>query len=224
MGTRDGLERFVSLVLSTVNARRAPRNGARDRALALLGVLAVIAAVLCAPRDAHALAGGWDGSHTVALGMRGVGRFGQYHLGGVGGQLRWRPFSWMAVDLFADHTFGSAGGFRHDHEIGGTLQFPSLIHGERWSLYPFIGACAMLVVLHPEPVGDAPAVWDVRFGAHGGAGFEYYVHPRVSLQVHGEAIVYVGHDVQGYRWGGNVSQELYPFVVGQATLGANYWF
>lgn len=211
-------------VNSQVNVRSVARNRVRlDPGRAYAWALLAALSVLGASARAEA-SGGWERTHPVALGARIVGRVGQYQLAGVGGQLRIRPVDWIAIDLFADQTFGAAGGFRHDHEIGGTLQFPSLLRGERWSAYPFLGACAMLVVLHPDPVGQAVALTDVRFGVHGGAGFEYFVHPRVSLQTHLEAIAYVGHDVRGYRWGGEVTQELYPFVVGQLSVGANYWF
>ncbi|MDP3274392.1 MAG: hypothetical protein Q8Q09_04305 [Deltaproteobacteria bacterium] len=166
---------------------------------------------------------GFSTEHPFAIGNRLTGRAGNYLLGGVGGHIRLRPHRYVAVELFTDHLFGPVDqALRHDHEVGGLLQFPVL--GNRWwNLYPMVGACAQLAVLESPRQGGVP-VTDVQFGVHVGAGSELYLSDHWSLQSHIEAIGYVGHDLRAYHWTAELSADLRITAVAQGVLSVNYYF
>jgi hypothetical protein len=165
----------------------------------------------------------YSASHPFALGARVVGRVGEYAMAGLGGQVRLRPHRLVAIELYSDQFIGDMNGaLRHDHEVGGSVQFTGL-GTQRWTVYPLLGACAMLVMVHP-PQSGAPAVHDIHFGVHGGAGAEIHVQGGLTLQAQLEGIGYVGHAVQVYRWSAEVSPDLRISGVGQLMLGANYYF
>ncbi len=166
---------------------------------------------------------GWQPSSSVSVGARVVGRFGAYTLGGLGGQITLRLGSLVSVELFTDHMVGTReGSFRHDHEVGGMLQF-RLLRGYRWAVFPMIGACANLAVVHAAQSPDA-SVNDIQFGARAGIGAEYALPGGFSLGAEAMALAYLGHQLSGWGWVAEASSELSVSAVGQAVLHANYHF
>ncbi|MFO0606235.1 MAG: hypothetical protein U0324_23880 [Polyangiales bacterium] len=159
----------------------------------------------------------------VSLGVRAMGRFGDYALGGLGGQLTVRLAPSVYVALFTDHMVGTRdGALRHDHEVGGMLQL-RLLRGARWALFPMVGACANLAVVHAAQSPET-SVTDIQFGARAGLGAEFGVGRDFSVGVEGIAVAYLGHALTGWAWRAEVSPELSVAAVGQATVHANYHF
>jgi hypothetical protein len=166
---------------------------------------------------------GWMPSSRVSIGARVVGRFGPYTLGGLGGQITLRLGSVVSVALFTDHMVGSReGSFRHDHEVGGMLQF-RLLRGQRWAVFPMIGACANLAVVHAAQAPDA-SVNDIQFGARAGLGGELAMPGGFSLGAEVIALAYLGHDLNGWGWRAEASSDLSVSAAAQAVLHANYHF
>lgn len=165
----------------------------------------------------------WGARHPFSIGLRAPGRIGEgYAFGGVGGQVRLRPFERLRVDLFFDNFFGSSDmAMRHDHEVGTTLQF-MIVSTERFVLYPMLGACAMWAMLTPGH--DAPGVSDIRFGLHAGIGAEVALGSGFSLALNVEAVPYLGHEMRAYDRTAFVDNTLHVMPMGQANLGLNYWF
>lgn len=161
------------------------------------------------------------GARAVAIGLRGGAQLGDYRLGTIGGQVRLRPLDRVAIDLFTDHHFGEErGGARHDHEIGGTIQY-DVLRGARWAIHPVLGACGLLAMLH-APQGDFSAT-DVRFGLRGGVGFEGLLSERLSVQVQAQAIAYIGHDFAPYAWPGGTESEVSVRAIAQVFAALNLW-
>jgi hypothetical protein len=179
--------------------------------------------VVAPPAEAVARPLAWGSRHPLALTVRTPVRVGDgYVFGGVGGQVRLRPFERLRVDLFFDNFFGqSDGAMRHDHEVGTTLQY-MLVSSERFVLYPMIGACAMWAMLSPQH--DVPGVSDVRFGLHAGIGAEVALGGGFSLALNVEAVPYLGHAMRAYDRTAFVENDLKVMPMGQANLGLSYWF
>ena len=162
-------------------------------------------------------------SSRVSIGVRAVARFGDYTLGGVGGQVSIRLGPAVSVALFSDHMVGTReGSLRHDHEVGGMLQL-RLLRGARWAVFPMIGACANLAVVHAAQSPDA-SVNDIQFGARAGVGAELRFTSGFSVGAEALALAYVGHRLSGWGWRVEASPDLSVFGVGQAVLHADYHF
>lgn len=166
---------------------------------------------------------GWQPSSRVSVGSRLVMRFGEYQLGGFGGQVAIRLGQWVSVELFTDHMVGTReGALRHDHEVGGMLRLHAL-RGARWSVFPMVGACANLAVVHAAQSSDA-TVNDIQFGARAGVGADLALPHGISLGVEVTALAYLGHQLQGWGWRAEASADLSVFAAGQGVLHANYHF
>jgi hypothetical protein len=158
-----------------------------------------------------------------ALGVRTVGRFGDYTYGGLGGQLTVRIGSLVSIALFTDHMAGTHNGmFQHNHEVGSTLQL-RVFRGERWAVFPMIGACANLAITH-GPNAQEPSVKEIQFGVRAGVGAELAVSGGFSLGTELLAIAYLGHPMD--TWGTSIeaSPNLSVFGTGQFVLHADYHF
>lgn len=186
----------------------------RSAALAL-SLVALVAAPSARADDRGPLV-----SHPIALGLRGIGRVGDYTLAGVGGQLRLRVHPLVNISLYTDHMFGGdAVVSRHDHEVGGTLEL-NVLRGARWSLHPLVGACALLAMAHQS---DADLTLnDVWFGLRAGVGGEFAVHEHLSLQVQLQVLGYLGHRFNSQRWTGEDAGDLHVTPMGQLVVGINY--
>ncbi|MDB4927913.1 MAG: hypothetical protein JWM10_397 [Myxococcaceae bacterium] len=158
-----------------------------------------------------------------SLGVRAVGRSGEYTLGGVGGQIGVELSPLVSVELFTDHVTGShRDSLRHEHEVGGVLRL-HLLRGARWSVFPLVGACANLAVVHDARSREV-SVTDVQFGARAGVGAEVVLPYGFSLGAEAMALAYLGHRVEW--WNGSVysADELSVTPMGQVVLHANYRF
>lgn len=161
------------------------------------------------------------GDRGFAFGLRGGAQLAEYQFGTIGGQLRVRPVDRISIDLFTDHHLGNERGLaRHDHEIGGTIQY-DILRGARWALHPILGACGLLAVAHP-PQGDLSAT-DVRFGLRAGLGFEALIAERVSIQAQAQAIAYIGHEFAAYSWPRGTQEEVSVRGTAQVHLALNFW-
>jgi len=179
------------------------------------------ALALCAPRLAHA-----DDTSAldrpVGLGVRALTRGGDYALGGIGGQLRMHLHRRVSLELFMDHLAGTEGGLlRHDHEVGGTLQF-NVLRGRSWTLHPLLGACALVAVAH-APQSEA-VLNDVRFGVRAGLGAEWALGRSVTLQAQGHVAAWLGHAFDVYGWSADTRPSLSVRPAAQAVVAINYWF
>ncbi|CAN5422804.1 hypothetical protein BH09MYX1_BH09MYX1_18710 [soil metagenome] len=174
------------------------------------------------PPESGARPPAWGARHPFALTLRAPARVGEgYVFGGVGGQVRFRPFERLRVDLFFDNFFGEADhAMRHDHEVGGTIQY-AIVSTPRFVLYPILGACAMWAMLMPN---EGPGVSDIRFGLHGGIGAEVALGAGFSLALNVEAVPYLGHEMRAYDRTAFVDNTLKVMPMGQANLGFSYWF
>ena len=184
--------------------------------------LFTVVALSSLPLAVHAQ-GAAPPASRVSLGVRAVGRFGDYTLGGLGGQITLRLAPVAYVALFTDHMVGTReGSLRHDHEVGGMLQL-RLFRGERWAVFPMIGACANLAVVHAAQSPEA-SVNDIQFGARAGVGAEFGLPGSFSVGAEALGVAYLGHALTGWGWRAEVSPDLTVSAVGQATVHANYHF
>lgn len=159
--------------------------------------------------------------HPVAIGVRALGRAGDYALAGVGGQLRVRLHDRVAVEFFMDHLLGREQGvLRHDHEVGGNLQV-HVLRTRRFALHPLLGACALLSVAH-APQGDVSSN-DVRFGVRAGLGAEWHVGGALTLQAQAQGVAYLGHAFELYGASADTAPTLSVRPGVQFVLGANWW-
>lgn len=167
---------------------------------------------------------GWQPDSRVSIGARVVGRFtNTYDLGGLGGQITLRPSQLVAIELFTDHMVGSRdGSLRHDHEVGFTLNL-RLLRGARWAVFPMIGACANLAVVHAAQSPDA-TVNDIQFGARAGLGFEYALPGSFSIGAEAIALAYLGHELSGWGWHAEAATNLSITGAGHAVFHADYHF
>lgn len=189
----------------------------------LLPPLFTVLASMAVPSTSSAQGLGWLPSARVSLGARLVARFGDYTLGGAGGQVAVRLSPLVSVELFSDHLAGSReGSLRHDHEVGGVLRL-HLWRGERWTVFPMLGACANLAVVHAAQALDATAN-DVQFGARAGVGFEYALPRGFSVGAEALALAYLGHRLDGWGWRVEAATELSVVPMGQVVLHANHYF
>lgn len=158
-----------------------------------------------------------------SLGVRAVGRFGEYALGGGGGQLGVQLSPLVSVELFADHLVGSFNdSLRHEHEVGGVLRL-HVLRGAAWSVYPLVGACANLVVVHDAQSREA-TVTDVQFGARAGVGAEFALGRGFSLGAEAAALAYLGHRIEWWNSSVYADDALSVTPMGQVVLHANYRF
>ncbi|MBI5516369.1 MAG: hypothetical protein HY909_21470 [Deltaproteobacteria bacterium] len=188
-------------------------------------LLALPAALSLLPSLARAQTrdGGWRQGHPLALGARASVRAGDYALVGLGGHLRVQPHRLVTLELFADHFVGTLNdALRHDHEVGGIVQL-NVLRGDSWALYPLLGACATLAFVH-SPQSGGPTVNDIHFGVRVGAGGQVSLGRGFGLQAQVEALGYLGHPFQVYRFTAQTAPDLALYGLGQLTTALNYSF
>jgi hypothetical protein len=165
---------------------------------------------------------GWEPDAYVAVGSRVVGRFGAYHLGGLGGQITVRPARWVSLELFTDHMVGTRdGALRHDHEVGATVRF-HLLRGPRWTVFPLLGACANLAVLHAAQAPSA-SFNDIQFGLRAGVGAEYALPHGFSVGVDALALGYLGHAIEAWDRRVELAPSLSLLGAGQVVVHASWY-
>lgn len=143
---------------------------------------------------------------------------GSYLAGGVGGRIRWEPFTELGVDVFGEgHVVEWPVGIRHDWQIGFNLYVPIvLVPGFR--LRPLFGFCTVFSLIEPDP-STAPRADDVLFGAHAGLAFEIAIEAWGSFFVEAQGAVWAGHDRSQSRWTGAVEDTYAPFATAQLITG-----
>ena len=137
------------------------------------------------------------------------------------------------------------GVLRHDHEVGGMLQF-HLLRGARWALFPEVGACASLAVTRAPEAASADArptstwgsassqadarrpqatsVEDIQFGVRAGLGAELSVGGSLTVGAEALAITYLGHAIRAWEGEVEATPGVVLSAVGQVTLHASYNF
>lgn len=195
------------------------------RMLLLAGALTLTATSALAQTTATGRRSGWSENHPVALGPRvsaWVG--GDYSAPGVGGHLKLRPFDWVGVEAFSDNFALMEGDVvRHDHVIGFSLYFPSLLGSNRWFVSPTLGTCVDFRFAH-NLNGDNPATKDILFGLHGGLMAELFVWHGFAVELDATVYAYLGHDTGVERWTSRISNDLEVTWNGLLLGSINYWF
>ncbi len=193
----------------------------RNRRLTFTGGLALAVVIVAMTPEPFAQERVRSSSHPVAIGVRVLGRAGDYALAGVGGQLRLRLHDRVAVEFFMDHLAGSEQSvLRHDHEVGGNLQV-HVLRTRSFALHPLLGACALLSVAH-APQGEVSAN-DVRFGVRAGLGAEWWVADGLTLQAQAQGVAYLGHSFDVYGASADTVPTLSVRPGVQVVIGANWW-
>ena len=167
---------------------------------------------------------GWSEDHPIAIGTRASGWIGGYAAPGVGGHLKIRPFEWVGVETFADNFAMKVGeDVRHDHVIGFSLFFPSLIGDRRFFVSPTLGSCVDFR-FHEPLDGDRPKTRDILFGIHGGLMSELFVWHGFAVELDATVYAYIGHDTGTERWTSRISNTLEVSWNGLFLASLNYWF
>lgn len=163
-------------------------------------------------------------AHPFALGMRSAVWAQRSLEPGVGGHLRWRPISWLGVELSTDHFFSvDQPAARRDHVVGADL-FLSVIGDDRFFIAPTAGA--LLDVRVTEAV--APSADDTvqpLAGAHAGLMGEIYVVDGLAAFAAGKAGALVGAAGEVVlSEDAHISGEVFVEPFGIVTLGGSYYF
>ncbi len=167
---------------------------------------------------------GWAENHPIALGSRASGWVGDYSAPGLGGHLKIRPFEWVGVEAFADNFAMSAHDtFRHDHVIGFSLFFPSLLGSRSFFVSPTLGSCVDFKFLHPLD-GERPKTRDILFGVHGGLMSELFLWHGFAIELDATVYAYIGHDTGTERWTSRISNNFEVSWNGLFLGSINYWF
>jgi hypothetical protein len=193
------------------------------RPLALaLAALALLVPSVASAQDAPPEPSPFD--RLFAIGGYGTGHAGSYLSGGLGGRLRYEPFSWLGVEAYLEATVvrWEGAGFRHDYPNGFNLYTPIRID-DTFRVRPFFGFCDILSFVEPTEQ-HAPRADDILFGAHVGFGAEMALHSYLSAFVDLQVNVYAGHDRASDGWTGGVSEELIPQWYVQLNLGVQLHF
>jgi hypothetical protein len=160
----------------------------------------------------------------VALGTRASGWFGGYSAPGLGGHIKLRPFEWVGVEAFLDNfAMTQEEAIRHDHVIGFSLFFPSLLGNRSFYVSPTLGTCVDFRFAHPTE-GDQPATKDILFGLHGGLMAELFVWRGIALELNATVYAYLGHETELERWTSRISNDLQITWNGLLVGTLNYWF
>jgi hypothetical protein len=166
----------------------------------------------------------WSSDHPFALGSRaGVWAQG-YAEPGIGGQLRFQPWSFIGLEGFADNFARlSHGTLKRDHVNGFNLFFP-LTRNRSWSVSPQFGVCDDFEFVSPFGGGSGPSVQDVLMGAHAGLQAEARFGGGLSVEAEVDAFGYLGHGAALDRWTASLNDSLSGRVVAVSTVALNYYF
>jgi hypothetical protein len=149
-----------------------------------------------------------------------TGQAGSYLAGGLGGRVRWEPWSWLGIEAYLEATLVSwPTSIRHDYPNGFNVYVP--VRAGDFRFRAFLGFCDVLSFIEPAQRG-APRADDIMFGAHGGIGAEWSPHSNWSafadLQFNG----YAGHDRSAGNWTGGVNERFDFFWTMQLNIGVGF--
>lgn len=161
---------------------------------------------------------------NFALGVFASRWSGDYESGGIGGKLRWEPFSMLGIELHAQVLNSGNGdrssrrsGERFDVPLGFSLYVPIDLF---WGLRArgIAGLCAMVSFGEDITIQETSSD-DIMLGAHVGAGLEFSLGSRLSVFADAVYQTYVGHNRDLGGWSTAIGQELEQVDSFQATFG-----
>lgn len=172
--------------------------------------------------DAEEQDAGYSPAHPLAVGVRSAVWLQRSLEPGLGGHLRWRPFSWVGVELSTDHFFSVNQAIaRRDHMVGADL-FLSFIGDDEFFVAPTAG-----VSLDVRVTEDAASDVTVQplAGAHCGVMGELYLVDSLAAFAAAKAGALIGAAGEiSLSEDAHVSGEVFIEPVGIITLGASYYF
>lgn len=194
------------------------------RAALLTPALCLLSSLAQGTPSATTRAPRFDLAHPVALGARTSAWAGSYAAPGLGGHLKIRPWEAFGLDLFSDNFLILQGdSLRHDHVIGFSGYFPTLLAGETWFIAPTGGLCVDFRFAHARG-REAPSASAILFGAHAGAMAEVFLEHGFSFQANASGYAYLGHDVEVAGWSATVTEAMSVRPLLHLSLGLNYYF
>ncbi len=166
---------------------------------------------------------GYSAEHPLSVGLRSGAWFQQHFEPGVGGHLRFRPWSWLMVEGSTDHYF-AIDGTRRDHLVGVDVVFP-FIGDERFSFGPSLGGSLDVRASDAADPSD-DSVYQLLVGGRTGAFAELFLFDRLSAYASAQAGLFVGEHASVALSENEISIEGDVFVepVGLAAVGASYAF
>lgn len=154
------------------------------------------------------------------IGAYVTGHTGSYLAGGVGGRVRWEPWSFMGLEAYLEATpVDWPGAFRHDYPNGFNVYLP--IRAGDFRFRPMIGFCDIVSLIEPAQQG-APRADDVLLGAHVALGAEWSPHSNWSVFADLQFNGYAGHDRRTGGWTGGVNENFDFFWNVQLNLGCMF--
>ncbi|NUO47362.1 MAG: hypothetical protein HOV80_00750 [Polyangiaceae bacterium] len=166
---------------------------------------------------------GYSPDHPLSVGLRSGAWFQQHFEPGVGGHLRFRPWSWLMVEGSTDHYF-AIDGSRRDHLVGVDAVFP-FIGDERFSFGPSLGGSVDIRVSDAAGPSD-DSVYQVLVGGRTGVFGELFLFDRLSAYASAQAGLFVGEHASVSLTENEIAIDGDVFIepVGIAAVGASYAF
>jgi hypothetical protein len=188
-----------------------------------------------AESESEGRADGYSPSHPFALGLRSAVWIQRSLEPGVGGHLRWRPISWLGLEVSTDHFFAVSKPARQspaqpdqpeprrDHMVGGDA-FLAVIGDEEFFIAPTAGVSLDVRVTEPKGAGEDATVQPLA-GGHAGLMGELYLIDGLAAFAAAKAGVLVGAAADVVlSEDAHVSGKVFVEPVGFVTLGASYYF
>lgn len=160
---------------------------------------------------------GYSPDHPLSVGLRSGAWIQSQVEPGVGGFLRFRPFSWLAGEVSTDHYF-ALDGRRRDHLVGLDLQLPFL-GDERFSIGPTAGGSLVVRVSDATLPSDA-TIYQLLVGGRAGLQGELFLVDRVAAFVSAQAGLFVGENAQVLVTENEIAVSGSVFLEPVALLGA----
>ena len=163
-------------------------------------------------------------AHPFALGARSGVWIQRSLEPGVGGHIRFRPLSWVGVELSTDHFFTVDQPLaRRDHVVGADL-FLSLVGDDRFFIAPTVGGLLDVRVTEASAPARDDSVQPLA-GVHGGLMGEVYVVDGLAVSAAGKAGVFIGAAGEvSLTDDAHIAGEVFVEPFGIATLGGSYYF
>jgi len=189
------------------------------------GASAEVSATSDAPSTFSAERLTWSPRHPFSIGTR-TGIWAQGYIEpGLGGHIRFQPWAFAGVELYADNFVGIRNGQMKKDLVNGFNLFFPLTRNRRWTVAPQLGMCDEFQVISPWGAGaQGPTVTDLLIAAHTGVQFEYRLGVGLAVEVAVDGSAYLGHSASVDKWTANLSDSLAGHLVAQTTAGINYYF
>jgi hypothetical protein len=166
---------------------------------------------------------GYSADHPLSLGVRSGAWIQRQIEPGVGGFLRFRPFSWLAAEASTDHYF-ALDGTRRDHLVGLDLLFPFL-GDERFSFGPSVGG-TLAVRVSEAAAPSSATVYQLLLGGRAGVTGEVFLVDGLAAFASAQAGLFVGQNARVLLTENEIAVTGNVFLepVGLVAAGASYSF